>query len=103
MKASDLKEKYTLQEGWKDLWGNFKDAARRSVGASVGDNRGILYQFTGEFVQNAINDLNAAIKGGLVDSNKVDSQPDSQNLKPATPPTSEPSKPSTVGANAAKA
>jgi hypothetical protein len=84
MKANSIELDEASWEGFKNVAKNFTDAARRSVGASVGLNRNALYQFTGELVQNAINDISAAIDSGMVDPSLVDAP---TPPKPTAPPT----------------
>lgn len=55
--------------GIKNIGKNIRDVARTAVGAPVGLNRGAQYQFTGELVQNLMNDLATAISSGMVDIN----------------------------------
>jgi len=100
MKANSIELDEASWEGFKNVAKNFTDAARRSVGASVGLNRNALYQFTGELVQNAINDISAAIDSEMVDPNLVDAPPPPKPTAP-TPPAAAPAAPAAPAASPA--
>lgn len=84
MKINNKIRYQKMDEGIGDVWAGFKDMARRSVGAAVGQHRGASYHFAGELVQNAMNDLATAIRAGQVDPSAA--LPASTPAAPTTPP-----------------
>ncbi len=97
MKPSSKSKKHSINEnyetldeiswsGMKNVAKNFRDYARSSIGAPVGLHRRELYQFSGEFVQNAMNDLATAIEAGQVSTTATAPEPSLARTEPPMTP-----------------